>query len=100
MTVSLPTDRLLVIHVVVPGVPEVTGVVPQPVFELQVTVPVTTCERTFPLRLIAPYWPGIVAVNVTDCPYADGFWLELTVIVPEPAWAIAKFPLCGLIEPV
>jgi hypothetical protein len=81
-------------------VPEVTWVVPQPVFELHCTVPVTTCDRTFPLRLIAPYWPGIVAVNVSDCPCADGFWLEPTVIVPEPAWVIEKFPLCVLFEPV
>jgi hypothetical protein len=60
--VSLPTGRLDVVQLAVPGVPEVTGVVPQPVFELQVTLPVTVMGL---LPFTCPYWPGIVAVKVT-----------------------------------
>jgi hypothetical protein len=63
----LPTGRLAVVHVAVPGLPEVTVVVPQPVSELQETVPVTASEW-IPFFLISPYWPLIVAVNVTDWP--------------------------------
>jgi hypothetical protein len=59
---------MLVVHV---AVPEVTEVVPQPVFALHVTVPVTTCGRPAVrlLRFFAlPNASLIVAVKVTDCP--------------------------------
>jgi hypothetical protein len=58
-----------VVHVATPGFPGVTGVVPQPVFALHATVPVTTCDFT-PLRVFRPFTlpfsPLIDAVNVTD----------------------------------
>ena len=87
--VSVPTGKLVVVQVAVPGVPDVTGVVPHPVFALHVTVPVTS-SGLMPflpgLRpFTSPYSPGMVAVNVTDCPYVDGFKLEPTVMVPAPA---------------
>jgi hypothetical protein len=34
-----------------------------------------------PLRSICPYSPSIVAVNVTDWPTTDGFWLEPTDVL-------------------
>jgi hypothetical protein len=59
---------MLVVHV---AVPEVIEVVPQPVFALHVTVPVTTCGRTA-LRVLRfftfPKASLIVAVKVTGCP--------------------------------
>jgi hypothetical protein len=47
---------------------------------LHVTVPLTSC-RFLPFDFTNPYSPPIVAVNVTDCAYTDGFTLEPTVIV-------------------
>jgi hypothetical protein len=41
-----------------------------------------------------------VAVKVTAVPSFDGFWLELTVMLPEPACVTAKLPVCELLEPV
>ena len=75
------------VHVAVPGLPVVTGVVPQPVFALHVTVPVTSSAfGPFGRPFNSPYSPLIVAVNVTDCPYADGLPLEVTTVpdVAEP----------------
>jgi hypothetical protein len=68
------------VHVATPGLPGVTVVRPQPVFALHVTVPLTSC-RFLPFDFTNPYSPPIVAVNVTDCAYTDGFTLEPTVIV-------------------
>ena len=88
-------------HVAVPGLPVVTAVVPQPVFELHATVPLTSwaCPatnprpRTAPLRpFTSPYCPLIVAVNVTGCPYVDGFVPEVTVVV-DVADVMIKLPV-------
>jgi hypothetical protein len=70
--VSVPTGRRVadeVVQVATPGLPEVTVVVPQPVFVLQVTEPVTTCRfapalRALPLTL--PFSPLMVAVKMSD----------------------------------
>jgi hypothetical protein len=72
--------------VAVPGVPEVTVVVPHPVLALHVTLPVTISECT-PGRLTNPYCPGMLAVNVKLCPYPDGVVpaVKETVMVPAPA---------------
>jgi hypothetical protein len=71
VTLSVPPARLLVVQLAIPGLPDVTGVVPQPVLPLQVTDPVTSFRFT-PRLLTAPFTspfsPLIVAVNVTDCP--------------------------------
>jgi hypothetical protein len=91
---SLPTGRVVVVHV---ATPEVTVVVPQPVFELHATVPLTSCGLTRPLS--CPYWPLTVAVNVTDCPETAGFWLEVSVVL-ELAALMLKFPLCVLLDPL
>ena len=72
MTKSLPALRLLVAHVAVPGYPELTLVLPQPVFELQATVPPTRFGFALPFRwlglLTSPVSLVIVAVNVTGDP--------------------------------
>jgi hypothetical protein len=62
--------RVEVVHVATPGFPVVTGVVPQPVFALHVTVPLTSWGFPFPFRPLrtSPFSPLIVAVNVTGCP--------------------------------
>ena len=84
--VSLPpTGRLEVVHVAVPGLPDVTDVVPQPVFPLHVTVPVTVIGfAPFFRPRTCPFAPLIVAVNVTDSPYVEGFSPEAT-LTPTPA---------------
>jgi hypothetical protein len=87
--VLLPTGKPAVVHVAVPGVPEVTAVVPQPVSVLHVTVPVTASEWMPVDFLINPYWPEIVAVKVTDSPYTDGFTLDVTTVP-----AVALFTIC------
>ena len=56
---------------------DVTAVVPQPVFALHATVPVTSSGflplALAPLRPLSRlYSPLIVAVNVTDCPKIEG----------------------------
>jgi hypothetical protein len=48
---------------------------------LHATDPVTFSGFADPLRFTCPFSPPIVAVNVTDCAYTDGFTLEPTVIV-------------------
>jgi hypothetical protein len=92
------------VHVAVPGLPVVTGVVPQPVFVLHVTVPLTSCgfvpflpdaSRFF----ASPYSPSIVAVNVTDCPYWEGFTLEATDVL-EVACVMVKLLVCELLDPL
>ena len=75
-------------HVATPGVPEVTAVVPHRVSALHVTEPVTASEW-MPFLFISPYSPEIVAVNVTDCPYTDGFTLDVTTVP-----AVAAFTTC------
>ena len=114
-------------HCAVPGLPDtVLGL--HPVFALQVTVPVIPpagtggCACPFwvkplwgaapllitltlppsnaPLRpLTSPYSPSMVAVNVTDWPTSDGFWLEPTDVV-EVACVMLKLLLCVLLEPL
>jgi hypothetical protein len=69
----------------------------QPVFALQVTVPVTSRGFLDLLPFTAPFSPLIVAVNVTCCAYADGFGLEVTVML-EVAELMVKLPVCGLVE--
>jgi hypothetical protein len=76
--VFVPVATVVVTHV---AVPDVTFVVPQFVFELQLTVPVTSCDFTPFLRVARPYCPLIVAVNVTDCPYVVGLPLETTEVL-------------------
>ena len=82
---SLPTGKLVVVHVAVAVcvcADHVTALELQPVFPLQLTVPVTSSGFTlFPLRLTRLYSALIVAVNVTDCPYVDGLPLELTLVL-------------------
>jgi hypothetical protein len=41
----------------------------------------------------------MVAVNVTDCPTVDGFWLEPTD-VEEVACVMLKLLVCELLEPL
>jgi hypothetical protein len=50
-------------------------------------------------RTISPYSPSIVAVNVTDSPTTDGFWLEPTDVL-ELACVMLKLLVCGLLDPV
>ena len=65
MTVSLPVGSTVVVQVAIPGLPDVTAVVPHPVVALHATLPVTVCGfALFPLTW--PYSPLMVAVNVTD----------------------------------
>jgi hypothetical protein len=92
VTELLPTGSAEVVQVAVPGVPEVTEVVPQPVFALHATEPFTASECAPSERIRGltffskPYCPEIVAVNVTDWPYTDGFVLDVTTVV-----AVASF---------
>ena len=80
---SVPTgrdDALEVVQVAVPVGPDVTVVVPQPVLALHSTLPLTSSGFAPFLRPFTnPYWPLIVAVNVTDWLNAEGFRLEATV---------------------
>jgi hypothetical protein len=74
--------------------PDVTVVVPQLVFVLQATVPLTSFGFACPLT--SPYWPLIVAVNVTLCPNVDGFRLEVTTVpaVADPTtWPPLSVPV-------
>jgi hypothetical protein len=56
------------------------------VLALHVTVALDTgallirCERTPPF-VIMPYCPEIVAVNVTDWPYTEGFVPDVTTVL-------------------
>ena len=69
MIVSVPTAKAEVVQVavLVPPDPE-TGVVPQPVFALQVTDPPTSNLCTPPARRTIPVSEVTVAVKVTDWP--------------------------------
>jgi hypothetical protein len=92
--VSVPTGRTEVVHVATPGLPDVTVVVPQPVFVLHVTFPVTSFGFACPLT--SPYWPLIVAVNVTLCPNVDEFRLDVTTVpaVADPTtWPPPSVPV-------
>jgi hypothetical protein len=73
----------VVVHVAVPGLPDVTAVVPQPVFPLHVTVPVTASGFPLAFRPLftSPFCPLLVAVNVTVCPYTSDPRLVATVVV-------------------
>jgi hypothetical protein len=73
--------------------------VPQPVFVLQVTDPLTFCGFApfLPFLLTCPFSASIVAVNVTGEPYADGLLLEATDVVVL-AWLMAKLLPCVLAE--
>jgi hypothetical protein len=75
-----------VVHVAIPGLPDVTVLVPHPVFALQVTVPVSP----------EPDAGVIVAVKVTLCPYGDGFGNEVTAVVVL-VWVMLKLLVCGLL---
>jgi hypothetical protein len=94
-----------VVQVATPGLPEVTVVVPHPVFVLHVTVPVAFCCCTPPLSndvlrpLTSPYSPLIVAVNVTDWPKTEGFRLEVTTVAAV-ACVMLKLFVCGLLDPL
>jgi hypothetical protein len=99
--VSDPPPRLLVVQVATPGYVPVNVLGAHPVFALQVTVPVGCIGRI-------PFLPGfrpftspvsvvIVAVNVTDPPYVDGFRPEVTVVV-EFAPVRVKLPVSGLVD--
>jgi hypothetical protein len=78
---SVPTGSVEVVHVAVPGLPDVTVDTLHPVFALHVTLPLTFCDFACPLRpFTCPYCPLIVAVNVTDCPEIDGLALEVTTV--------------------
>jgi hypothetical protein len=71
-----------VVQVATPGLPLVTFVVPQPVFELHATVPLIACcfARRLTDPFTCPYSPLMVAVNVTDSPNVDGLRLEVTTV--------------------
>ena len=106
VTVSVPPLRLDVVQVAVPEPSELVVTVDalQPVFVLQLTVPVIASGPAFlPRRLlpfaIAPFWPSIVAVNVIGCPYVDGFALDATETLVV-ASLIVKLLLCPLFDPV
>jgi hypothetical protein len=63
-----------------------------------------SCERARPLLRLAwpftfPFSPLIVAVNVTDCPYEDGFALDVTDVL-EVAVLMVKLSVCELLEAV
>jgi hypothetical protein len=62
--------------------PDATVDTLHPVLLLHVTVPVTFCGFACPLLdpLMSPYSPLIVAVNVTACPYVEGFRLDVTTV--------------------
>jgi len=93
--VSVPNARDEVVHVATPGVPDVTAVVPQPVFPLHVTVPETFCGFACPLRpFTCPYCPLIVAVNVTDWLYTEGFALEATAVLEVARIAVVVSVTC------
>ena len=78
---SVPTGSVEVVHVAVPGLPDVTVDALHPVLPLHATVPVTFRDFVCPFRpFTSPYCPLIVAVNVTDCPEIDGFALEVTTV--------------------
>jgi hypothetical protein len=87
-----------VVQVATPGLPDVTFVVPQPVFELHATVPVTF-GACLPAPFISPYSPLIVAVSVTDCPKTEGFRLDVTTVAAVAAfttWPPLNVPLLPL----
>ena len=70
VTVSLPEGSVDVVQVAAPGLPEVTAVIPQPVFALHATEPVTVCGCLEPFArrarpLTSPYSPLMVA-GATD----------------------------------
>jgi hypothetical protein len=97
---------VLVVHVAVAfklTADHVTVLVLQPVFELQLTVPVTSFDFTRPLRLLRPFTKlfsaAIVAVNVTGEPYVDGFTFDVTAVVVV-AWLMVKLLLCELLDAV
>jgi hypothetical protein len=94
--VLVPTGRLDVVHVAVTGLPPLTGVAPHPVSELQLTVPVIACGcacaafRVF-LRFTSEESPLLtVAVNVTVCPYVEGFVFEDTDTLVGVTWDISN----------
>jgi hypothetical protein len=72
--------------------------VPQPVFELHATVPVTT----FGLRVVRPFTSPvslvIVAVNVTDWPWIDGLELDETATLPLASAALVVSATCAAAE--
>jgi hypothetical protein len=71
-----------------PPIVAVTEVVPHPVFALQVTLPVAA-KRPCPFTPLNPNCVPIVAVNITLCPYTDGFVLLVT-----PTVVVAPFTFC------
>jgi hypothetical protein len=81
----------------------VTGLTAHPVFALQVTLPlVTPSGPAFLLLpvLAIPYSPSIVAVNVTDDPYPEGFVPPVSETeVLEVALVMLKLSFCGLPDP-
>jgi hypothetical protein len=94
VTLSEPTPREEVVQVAVPGFPDVTDVVPQPVFELHDTDPVTSSEwMPRDARFSNPYSPLMVAVNVTDCPYTDPLGRLEATDVPAVALCTTCPPL-------
>jgi hypothetical protein len=102
--VSLPAFRAVVVQVATPGYP-LTVLVLQPVFELQVTLPVTSFDFTLPLRPARPFTPPFspvtVAVNVTDCPYVDVLLFEDDATdVLDVAALMAKLFVCELLDPL
>jgi hypothetical protein len=83
-----------VVHVATPGLPDVTVDALHPVLVLHVTLPVTFFGFACPLT--SPYWPLIVAVNVTLCPNVDGFRLDVTTVpaVADPTtWPPLSVPV-------
>jgi len=87
--VSLPPPRADVVQLAVPTRPtgsHVTAVLaqPEPVFALHATVPVTSIGfRVLRRPLTKLFSALIVAVNVTDCAYVEGFGVELTLVVVD-----------------
>ena len=81
-----------------PDMPE-TVLAAQPVFALHVTVPLGSIGFIPFLLGLRPFTRlfslVIVAVNVTDDAYVDGFGVEVTAVVESPAlitWPPANMP--------
>jgi len=100
-TVSDPPPRLLVVHDATPGYAPDNVLAAHPVFALQVTVPLGCIGCMFFLPALRPFTSPvslvIVAVNVTDPPYVEGFRPELTLVV-EAFDVIVKLSVSGLLD--
>jgi hypothetical protein len=107
VTTSVPTGKCVadeVVQVATPGYVPVNVLGLHPVFAPQVTIPVG-CIGFMPFFLAgfrpftSPVSLVIVAANVTDVAYVDGFGVEVTVVVVAFAPTV-KLLVSGLLEAV